>query len=100
MWTSKNRAHYDRSKLRYPSDLTDDEWALVEPLIPPGKTGGGKRQFAEINTTSGGSICKRRLTKHSWRRSSKASVAIDQKTVGTRPNLPAKCLCRVQRSRA
>jgi hypothetical protein len=29
--------------LRYPSDLTDDEWGLVEPLIPPGKTGGGKR---------------------------------------------------------
>ena len=43
MWTSKNRDRYDRSKLRYPSDLTDDEWLLVEPLIPPGKTGGGKR---------------------------------------------------------
>ena len=43
MWTSKNRARYDRSKLRYPSDLTDDEWRLVNPLIPPGKTGGGKR---------------------------------------------------------
>src|SRR5258705_12375504 len=43
MWTTKNRARYDRSKLRYPSDLTDDEWRLVEPLIPPGKTGGGKR---------------------------------------------------------
>jgi hypothetical protein len=22
----------------YPSDLTDDEWGLVEPLIPPDKT--------------------------------------------------------------
>ena len=43
MWTSQNRTRYDRSKLRYPSDLTDDEWGLVEPLIPPGKTGGGKR---------------------------------------------------------
>ena len=43
MWTSKNRGRYDRSKLRYPSDLTDDEWGLVEPLIPPGKRGGGKR---------------------------------------------------------
>ena len=30
MWTAKNRGHYDRSKLRYPSDLTDDEWAHVE----------------------------------------------------------------------
>src|SRR5579864_8446929 len=43
MWTKKNRARYDRSKLRYPSDLTDDEWQLVGPLIPPGKRGGGKR---------------------------------------------------------
>jgi transposase len=43
MWTSKNRGRYDRSKLRYPSDLTDDEWKLVESLIPPGKRGGGKR---------------------------------------------------------
>src|SRR5882757_350025 len=40
---AKTATRYDRSKLRYPSDLTDDEWGLVEPLIPPGKTGGGKR---------------------------------------------------------
>ena len=44
MWTTENRARYDRSELRYPSDLTDEEWALVEPLIPPAKRGGGKRQ--------------------------------------------------------
>jgi len=37
MWNAKNRWRYDRSKLRYPSDLTDEEWAYVEPLIPPGK---------------------------------------------------------------
>jgi transposase len=43
MWTSSNRARYDRSKLRYPSDLTDAEWALIEPLIPPAKRGGDKR---------------------------------------------------------
>src|SRR3954469_20957211 len=43
MWTNKNRGRYDRSRLRYPSDLTDDEWKLVEPLIPPGKRGGDKR---------------------------------------------------------
>jgi len=43
MWTPRNRARYDRSKLRYPSDLTDEEWSLVEPLIPLGKPGGGKR---------------------------------------------------------
>jgi transposase len=43
MWTNENRSLYDRSKLRYPSDLTDEEWALIEPLIPPAKRGGGKR---------------------------------------------------------
>jgi transposase len=44
LWTDKNRAKYDRDHLRYPSDLTDDEWACVEPLIPPAKRGGGKRR--------------------------------------------------------
>ena len=43
MWTSENRGRYDRSKLRYPTDLTDEEWALVAPLIPPPKRGGNKR---------------------------------------------------------
>ena len=43
MWTGENRGRYDRSKLRYPSDLTDEEWALVEPEIAPGKRGGNKR---------------------------------------------------------
>jgi transposase len=43
MWTAKNRKRYDRSRLRYPSDLTDEEWALVAPLIPPAKRGGNKR---------------------------------------------------------
>ena len=43
MWTNENRARYDRSKLRYPSDLTDEEWALVKPLIPPAKRGGNRR---------------------------------------------------------
>src|SRR6266478_9096990 len=43
MWTQENRGRYDRSKLRYPSDLTDDEWALVGPLIPPAKRGGNRR---------------------------------------------------------
>jgi transposase len=44
MWTPENRKRYDRSHLRYPSDLTDAEWALVAPLIPPAKRGGNKRR--------------------------------------------------------
>src|SRR6202521_1724471 len=43
MWTRKNRGRYDRSQLRYPSDLTDDEWARIEPLIPPATRGGNAR---------------------------------------------------------
>jgi len=44
MWTDENRAKYNRDHLRYPSDLTDEEWALVEPFIPPARRGGGKRR--------------------------------------------------------
>jgi len=43
MWTIENRARYDRSKLRYPSDLTHEEWALIAPVIPRAKRGGNKR---------------------------------------------------------
>ena len=43
MWTSENRARYDRSRLRYPSDLTDEEWAHISPRIPPARRGGNKR---------------------------------------------------------
>ena len=34
MWTVANRARYDRSKLRYPSDLTDEEWAELAKVPP------------------------------------------------------------------
>ena len=44
MWTTETRARHDRSKLRYPSDLTDDEWSLIAPLIPPAKRGGRERR--------------------------------------------------------
>ena len=53
MWTSDNRARYDRSKLRYPSDLTDAEWALIGPLIPPAKRGGNKRTVVERDIVNG-----------------------------------------------
>jgi hypothetical protein len=34
MWTNENRGRYDRSRLRYPSDLTDDECGIG--VIPGG----------------------------------------------------------------
>lgn len=43
MWTAENRGRYDRSKLRYPSDLTEEEWALVRREIPPAKRDGNRR---------------------------------------------------------
>ncbi len=43
MWTAADRRRYGRDGQRYPSDLTDAEWALVEPFIPPAKRGGRKR---------------------------------------------------------
>jgi transposase len=44
MWTPENRPRYDRDKLRYPSDLTDEEWSHIDPLIPPAKHGGRDRE--------------------------------------------------------
>jgi transposase len=53
MWTTETRARHDRSKLRYPSDLTDDEWSLIKPLIPPAKPGGRKREVDEREVVNG-----------------------------------------------
>lgn len=53
MWTNENRSRYDRSKLRYPSDVTDEEWALIAPLIPPAKRGGNKRTAIEREIVNG-----------------------------------------------
>ena len=39
MWTTANRPKYNRDK-RYPSDLTGEEWAHIEALIPAAKHGG------------------------------------------------------------
>ena len=43
MWTTKNRVRYNRDQLRYPSDVTEEEWAVIAQLIPPARGGGRKR---------------------------------------------------------
>ena len=53
MWTNENRVRYDRSKLRYPSDLTDAEWAHVAPVIPPARRGGNRRHVDERAVVNG-----------------------------------------------
>ena len=42
-WTGTARREHSRDGLRYPSDLTDREWALTAPFIPPAKSGGRRR---------------------------------------------------------
>ena len=32
------------SRRPYPTDLADEQWAMVEPLLPPAKTGGRPRE--------------------------------------------------------
>ena len=34
MWTPATRMRHRRADLRYPSDLTDAEWRVLEPLLP------------------------------------------------------------------
>ena len=35
MWTKEARIQHAPREERYPSDVTDAEWAIVAPLIPP-----------------------------------------------------------------
>ena len=42
-WTGIARAEHNRESLRYPSDLTNREWALLVGFIPPAKSGGRRR---------------------------------------------------------
>ena len=43
MWTENTRAKYERHGGRYASDLTDREWALIEPFMPARKKIGRPR---------------------------------------------------------
>ena len=45
MWTDTTRALHARTGLVLPSDLTDAEWALLEPLLPPASQGGRPRKW-------------------------------------------------------
>ncbi len=42
-WTEITRLHYVREGLRYASDVTDAEWKLIEPLMPPASPIGRPR---------------------------------------------------------
>lgn len=42
-WDDTARKQHNRDHLRYPSDLTDKEWAILAPLVPPARPGGRPR---------------------------------------------------------
>ena len=44
MWTEITREEYRREGLRYASDMTDAEWAMVEPFMPAVKRSGRPRK--------------------------------------------------------
>ena len=43
MWTAFARSQYERLNERYASDVTDEEYDLIEPLLPPARRGGRRR---------------------------------------------------------
>src|SRR6202022_5081683 len=45
MWTEITRRKYEREGQRYASDVTDAEWALIEPLMPAAKPLGRPREI-------------------------------------------------------
>ena len=44
MWTKEARIQHAPRKGRYPSDVTDAEWAIIAPMIPPQRPGGRHRE--------------------------------------------------------
>src|SRR5260221_4816789 len=44
MWTEITRRKYEREGQRYASDLTNAEWALIEPQMPAAKRLGRPRE--------------------------------------------------------
>lgn len=42
-WNDIARRQHNRDHLRYPSDLSNAEWAIIEPFVPPAKPGGRPR---------------------------------------------------------
>jgi transposase len=53
MWTPTARRRYRRTGLRYASDLTDAEWALIEPLLPAA-CGRGRPRSWPLREPDGG----------------------------------------------
>lgn len=64
-WGEIALSQHNRDHLRYPCDLTDQDWSIIEPLIPPAKPGGrpqstDMREVANVILYLVGEGCQRR----------------------------------------
>ena len=71
MWTKEARIQHAPREERYPSDVTDAEWAIISPIIPPPRRGwaasrdrhaggherGALRGVRDVNGDSAGLLC-------------------------------------------
>jgi len=48
MWTEITRPKYQRHGLRYASDTTQAEWAVIAPLMPPPHDGRGRPRTTDL----------------------------------------------------
>ena len=107
MWTETTRQKYEREGQRYASDLTDAEWALIEPHMPALKRLGRPRETelrAVLDVRScisrgpavSGACCRR-----TFRRSPrcKAISTIGETTACLRRSI-LRCCCSGARRRA
>jgi len=81
MWTKITRPKYEREGQRYASDLTDAEWALIEPYMPAVKRLGRPRE-TELRAVLDAILRANRMSvaHDALRISTKAATARDKRT--------------------
>jgi transposase len=50
MWTEITRKQYERAGLRYASDTRDEEWSVIEPLLPRPAKGRGRPRTTHLRS--------------------------------------------------
>src|ERR1700687_4710212 len=55
MSTAEDRGNYERSAARYPSDVTDEEWVLIEPHLAPERN-TCRREILNARIASAGNV--------------------------------------------
>lgn len=74
MWTEEHRkraARRAKQVKRYPSDMTDAEWAVIEPLMPY-QARRGRRRVVDLRDVANAirylvrSVCKWRMLPHDF----------------------------------